>query len=46
VHALYPIEPLSLGGGLQAPWLTLWDEARGRLVGFREAKRVPALAVS
>jgi acyl-lipid omega-6 desaturase (Delta-12 desaturase) len=46
VHALYPIEPLSLGGGLQAPWLTLWDEARGRLVGFREAKRVPDLAVS
>ena len=39
VHALCPIEPLSLGGGLRAPWLTLWDEAKGRLVGFRDVER-------
>ena len=42
VQALWPIEPLSLMGGLRSPWLTLWDEARGRLVSFREAKRAAA----
>jgi omega-6 fatty acid desaturase (delta-12 desaturase) len=42
VHALWPIEPLSLMGGLRSPWLTLWDEARGRLVSFREANRAAA----
>ena len=39
VQALWPIEPLSLMGGLRAPSFTLWDEARGRLVSFREAAR-------
>jgi omega-6 fatty acid desaturase (delta-12 desaturase) len=37
VQALWPIEPLSVLGGLRAPWLTLWDERRGRLVNFRDA---------
>lgn len=35
VQTLWPVEPLSLKGGLRAPWLTLWDEASGRLVAFR-----------
>ena len=39
VQALWPIKPLSLMNGLRAPWLTLWDEASGRLVGFRDAVR-------
>jgi omega-6 fatty acid desaturase (delta-12 desaturase) len=39
VHALWPVPPLSLLGGLRAPWLTLWDEASGRLVRFRDAHR-------
>jgi omega-6 fatty acid desaturase (delta-12 desaturase) len=38
VQPLYPIEPLSLRGGLRAPWLTLWDEAHGKLVGFRDVE--------
>jgi omega-6 fatty acid desaturase (delta-12 desaturase) len=42
VQALWPIKPLSLAGGLRAPWLTLWDEASGRLVSFREAVRLAA----
>lgn len=42
VHALWPVEPLSLMGGLRAPWLTLWDEANGRLVSFRDAVRRPS----
>jgi len=36
VHALLPIRPLSILGALRAPWLTLWDEASGRLVRFRD----------
>jgi acyl-lipid omega-6 desaturase (Delta-12 desaturase) len=39
VQAIWPIEPLSLTNGLRAPWLALWDEARGRLVSFRDAAR-------
>ena len=39
VQALWPIKPLSLMSGLRAPRLTLWDEASGRLVGFRDAVR-------
>jgi omega-6 fatty acid desaturase (delta-12 desaturase) len=39
VHAVSPVQPLSLMGGLRAPWLTLWDEASGRLVRFRDAHR-------
>ncbi len=31
--------PLGLGRALAAPWLTLWDESAGRLVGFRAAER-------
>jgi omega-6 fatty acid desaturase (delta-12 desaturase) len=37
VHALRPVPPLSLGRGLAATFLTLWDERRGRLVSFRDA---------
>jgi acyl-lipid omega-6 desaturase (Delta-12 desaturase) len=36
LHAVPP--PLSLGRALAAPWLTLWDESRGRLVRFRDAR--------
>lgn len=32
------VPPLSLMGGLRAPWLTLWDEAAGRLVRFRDVR--------
>lgn len=39
VNALHPAQGLSLLGGLQAPRLTLWDEARGRLVRFADAER-------
>ena len=42
VQALWPVEPLSLRGGLRAPWLTLWDEARAKLVSFRDASRTCA----
>jgi acyl-lipid omega-6 desaturase (Delta-12 desaturase) len=35
----YPVPPLSLLGGLRAPWLTLWDEASGRLVSFRDVDK-------
>jgi omega-6 fatty acid desaturase (delta-12 desaturase) len=36
-QALRPLTPLGLGKGLTAPFLTLWDERRGRLVRFRDA---------
>ena len=39
VQSLWKIEPLTLMGGLRSPWLTLWDEARGRLVTFRDVAR-------
>ncbi len=42
VQALWPVEPLSVLGGLRAPWLTLWDEAHGRLVSFDKAAKGPA----
>lgn len=42
VHDLWPVEPLSFIGGLRAPWLTLWDEARCCLVRFHDAGRVAA----
>jgi len=42
VQALWPVEPLSMLGGLRALWLTLWDETRGRLVSFDEAEMGPA----
>lgn len=38
VQALRPTSPLELGRALTAPWLTLWDEAAGRLVRFRDAR--------
>jgi omega-6 fatty acid desaturase (delta-12 desaturase) len=41
VHALLPMKPLGLLGGLRAPWLTLWDEAAGRLVRFRDVATAP-----
>jgi omega-6 fatty acid desaturase (delta-12 desaturase) len=37
VQALWPVAPLGLEGSLRALWLTLWDEASGRLVSFRDA---------
>jgi omega-6 fatty acid desaturase (delta-12 desaturase) len=37
MQAVWPVEPLSLSRALRAPWLTLWDESRERLVGFRDA---------
>jgi omega-6 fatty acid desaturase (delta-12 desaturase) len=39
VNALHPVRGLSLLNGLRAPRLTLWDEARGRLVRFADAER-------
>jgi acyl-lipid omega-6 desaturase (Delta-12 desaturase) len=36
VQALRPVRGLSFRGGLGAPRLTLWDEARGRLVRFAD----------
>ena len=42
VHALLPIRPLSIAGALRAPWLTLWDEAAGRLVRFRDVESAAA----
>ena len=44
VQALRPVSRLGFRGGLAAPWLTLWDEASGRLVGFRDAHRQAAAA--
>ena len=37
VQTQRPVTPLSLGGGLAASFLTLWDARRGRLVRFRDA---------
>jgi omega-6 fatty acid desaturase (delta-12 desaturase) len=37
VQPVWPAKPLSVQQGLRAPRLALWDEARGRLVSFREA---------
>ena len=37
VHKLHPVPPLTLGRGLAATFLTLWDERRSRLVRFRDA---------
>jgi omega-6 fatty acid desaturase (delta-12 desaturase) len=42
VQALLPVKPLTLFGGLRAPWLTLWDESAGRLVRFRDVAATPA----
>jgi len=42
VHALWPVAPLSLRGGLAAPWLTLWDEEKERLVSFHAAAKAAA----
>jgi omega-6 fatty acid desaturase (delta-12 desaturase) len=36
MQAVWPVNPLSLSRALRAPWLTLWDESRERLVGFRD----------
>lgn len=38
VQALRSVRGLGLAEGLRAPWLTLWDEASGRLVRFSEAR--------
>jgi len=43
VQPLRPTPPLSLRRGLAAPWLTLWDEAAGRLVRFRDARPLAPL---
>jgi omega-6 fatty acid desaturase (delta-12 desaturase) len=39
VQPIWPVRSLGLGAGLRAPLLTLWDEARGQLVSFRDAAR-------
>ena len=46
LQAVWKIEPLSLRGGLRAPWLTLWDEATQRLVSFRDAARMAPLGMA
>jgi omega-6 fatty acid desaturase (delta-12 desaturase) len=38
VQELRAVPRLGLGAGLRAPRLTLWDEATGRLVRFRDAR--------
>ena len=45
VQALRPVVPLSLGHGLTASLLTLWDERRGRLVRFRDARDIDGTAL-
>jgi omega-6 fatty acid desaturase (delta-12 desaturase) len=37
VQQVRSVRGLGLVNGLRAPWLTLWDETSGRLVGFSEA---------
>jgi omega-6 fatty acid desaturase (delta-12 desaturase) len=44
VQALHPVAPLSFGRGLAASFLTLWDERRGRLVRFRDARDASRLS--
>jgi len=39
LQPLRPTPPLGLGRALAAPWLTLWDENAGRLVGFRAVRQ-------
>jgi omega-6 fatty acid desaturase (delta-12 desaturase) len=36
IQVLHPVPPLSVRRGLSASFLTLWDEAGGRLVRFRD----------
>jgi omega-6 fatty acid desaturase (delta-12 desaturase) len=38
MQSLHPTPPLDLRHALTAPWLTLWDEATGRLVRFRDVR--------
>jgi omega-6 fatty acid desaturase (delta-12 desaturase) len=38
MQSLHPTPPLDLRHALTAPWLTLWDEAAGRLVRFRDVR--------
>jgi len=45
VHALRPVLPLDLRGGLAAARLTLWDERRGRLVRFCDASKQERLGI-
>jgi len=40
MQSLRATPPLDLGRALTAPWLTLWDEATGRLVRFRDARNL------
>lgn len=39
VMAMRPVKPLGFGRALASPCLTLWDEASGRLVRFRDARK-------
>jgi omega-6 fatty acid desaturase (delta-12 desaturase) len=39
VQAMRPVKPLGLVRALASPRLTLWDEASGRLVRFRDARK-------
>jgi omega-6 fatty acid desaturase (delta-12 desaturase) len=40
MQRLHPTPPLGLGRAFSAPWLTLWDDAEGRLVRFRDVRRM------
>jgi omega-6 fatty acid desaturase (delta-12 desaturase) len=40
VQQVRPVDGMSLADGWRAPWLTLWDEDRGRLVRFSEAASI------
>ncbi len=42
VLAMRPVKPLGLVHALASPSLTLWDEASGRLVRFRDARKAAA----
>lgn len=42
VQAMRPVKPLGFGRALSSPGLTLWDEASGRLVRFRDARKATA----
>jgi omega-6 fatty acid desaturase (delta-12 desaturase) len=39
VVAMRPVKPLGIVPALSSPCLTLWDEASGRLVRFRDARK-------
>ena len=40
VQAMRPVKPIGFVHALSSPGLTLWDEASGRLVRFRDVGRL------